>query len=71
MHTSTYIYTYRPTSLHSFGLNFYCVIIGAQYKDEIDYLAERFRNTTPIMLELHRSQEEIEQLIKDHDIVVR
>lgn len=38
---------------------------------EAEALASQFRNTTPVMLDAQRDPGKLEQLIKDHDIVVR
>lgn len=40
-------------------------------KSEIDKLASQFPNTEPVLLEMHRSEEDVEKLVGDHDVVVR
>ena len=39
-------------------------------QDEIDGLANRYPNVTPVLTEMQRSQDDIEALIKSHDVVV-
>lgn len=46
------------------------VTVAAQIKEEIDKLAQNYPNTEPVLLELHRSQQEVEDLIKEHDLVI-
>ena len=47
------------------------VTVVSDKRDEVDKLAERYPNTTPFMADISRSQAEVEQLIKEHNIVVR
>ena len=44
---------------------------ASQVKEEIDRLAATYPNTTPVMLDIHRSEEDLTELIKAHDLVVR
>ncbi len=44
---------------------------AAALKTEADALGARYPNTTPVLLDVQRSQEELEHLIQDHDVVVR
>ena len=48
----------------------YC-ILASNVLTEAEELSFKYRNTTPVMLDAHKSPEKLEQLIKDHDIVVR
>ena len=51
---------------------FMCVrAIAAQIKEEIDRLATTFPNTVPELLEIHRSQDELENMVQGHDLVIR
>ena len=40
-------------------------------KTEIDKLATSFPNTTPVLLDIGRNMEELEKLVKGHDLVIR
>ena len=40
-------------------------------KTEIDRLAKSFPNTTPVLLDIGRNMEELEKLVKGHDLVIR
>ena len=40
-------------------------------KTEIDKLATSFPNTTPVLLDIGRNIEELEKLVKGHDLVIR
>ncbi|KAK2187791.1 hypothetical protein NP493_154g03016 [Ridgeia piscesae] len=46
------------------------VTVAAQVKTEIDRLAKSFPNTTPILLDIGRNMEELEKLVKGHDLVI-
>ena len=45
--------------------------VAAALKQDCDNLAARYPNTTPVLLDVQRSQEELEVLIQDSDVVVR
>lgn len=46
------------------------VTVAAHIKTEIDDLASRFPNTTPVFLEVDRRRDELEKLIASHDLVI-
>ena len=46
-------------------------VSAGQVKTEIDKLAKSFPNTTPILLDIGRNMEELEKLVKGHDLVIR
>ena len=45
--------------------------MAAQYKEEVDKLANMFPKTVPVTLEMHRSMDEVETLVEGHDVVIR
>ena len=47
------------------------VTTASHIKVEVDNLANRFPNTTPVLLEVDRRPDEVEKLIKSHDLVIR
>ena len=47
------------------------ITLVSALKNEADKLASKYNNTIPIMLDIERSQEELEKLIKNHQIVIR
>ncbi|ELT95650.1 hypothetical protein CAPTEDRAFT_173154 [Capitella teleta] len=46
------------------------VTVAAQFREEIDRLARTFPNTVPELLEIHRSNDELEKMIQGHDLVI-
>ena len=49
----------------------FSLLVAAELKDQIDYLANTYKNVSPVLLEVHRSQDELENLIKGHDVIIR
>ena len=47
------------------------LIAASQMKTEIDNLASQYPNTEPVLLEMHRSLDEIDKLVADNDVVLR
>jgi len=46
------------------------ITLVSALKNEADKLASKYQNTYPILLDINRSQEELEKLIKNHQIVI-
>jgi len=46
------------------------VTVAAQVKSEVDALAARFPNTTPVLLDIDDGVEELEKMIKEHNVVI-
>lgn len=44
---------------------------ASQFQHEIDSLADRFDDTTPVLLDVQRSLSELDTLIREHDLVIR
>jgi hypothetical protein len=40
-------------------------------KNEADKIANKYKNVTPVLLDVTRSNDELEKLIKNHQIVIR
>ena len=56
--------------LHLFEKYFHLHLVSRQ-GDQVQELAKRHKNTTPITMDIERSQEGVEGLVKAHDVVIR
>ena len=51
--------------------HFFVKILVSALKNEADKIANKYQNVTPVLLDVTRSNEELEKLIKNHQIVIR
>ena len=47
------------------------VTVASMMRNEIDTLASRYPNTTPVLLDVIRSKDDVETLVTQNDIVIR
>lgn len=46
------------------------VTVASAIKQQIDVLANKYPNTCPVLLDIHRSREELDRLVDGHDLVI-
>ena len=44
--------------------------VASALQQEIDALATRFKNTSPVLIDMQKDQEAIEKLVADHDLTI-
>jgi len=51
-------------------INNVCVYVASALQHEVDALASRFQNTTPVLMDMKKDMEPIEKMIADHDLTI-